>query len=247
MAGGITVIVFEPRALRLVTVWPYEQPARAWWGSAQVACRPARGTDREHHGTRGMEGHHPLGPQRVHLLGRGCEAGDHAGASHPPDPGGARRRPASALLLAWMQAPGTHTAACLSSRSAASAGRRHHAAERIVGSALEPYKVEPDRQAFLFDVDETWVARYEYELQDGAPVFTGVRVFAGSARDVGYGPDEAGPPSPGGLTATALAKVTPGAHLSALYRELRERAEEAERERARGPRLSELAGKPPFS
>jgi hypothetical protein len=35
------------------------------------------------------------------------------------------------------------------------------------------------------------------------------------------------------LTATALAKVTPGAHLSALYRELRERAEEAERERAR--------------
>ena len=57
---------------------------------------------------------------------------------------------------------------------------------------------------------------------------------------------EAGPPSPRGLTATALAKVTPGAHLSALYRELRERAEEAERERARGPRLSELAGKPPF-
>jgi hypothetical protein len=104
---------------------------------------------------------------------------------------------------------------------------------RIVGSALEPYKVKPDRQVFLFDVDETWVARYEYELQDGAPVFTGVRVFAGSARDVSYGPDEAGPPSPGGLTATALAKVTPGAHLSALYRELRERAEEAERERAR--------------
>ena len=68
------------------------------------------------------------------------------------------------------------------------AGRRHHAAERIVGSALEPYKVKPDRQVFLFDVDETWVARYEYELQDGAPVFTGVRVFAGSARDVGYGP-----------------------------------------------------------
>jgi hypothetical protein len=41
------------------------------------------------------------------------------------------------------------------------------------GSALEPYKVKPDRQVFLFDVDETWVARYEYELQDGAPVFTG--------------------------------------------------------------------------
>jgi hypothetical protein len=115
-----------------------------------------------------------------------------------------------------------------------------------VGSALEPYTAKPDRQVFLIDVDETWVARYEYELQDGAPVFTAVRVFAGTARDVGYGPNEAGPPSPGGLTATALAKVTPGAHLSALYRELRERAEEAERERARGPRLSELAGKPPF-
>ena len=145
-----------------------------------------------------------------------------------------------------MQAPGTQTAACLISRSAASAGRRHDAAERIVGSALEPYTAKPDRQVFLIDVEETWVARYEYELQDGAPVFTAVRVFAGTARDVGYGPNEAGPPSPGGLTATALAKVTPGAHLSALYRELRERAEEAERKRARGPRLSELAGKPPF-
>ena len=82
------------------------------------------------------------------------------------------------------------------SRSAASAGRRHDAAERIVGSALEPYTAKPDRQVFLIDVEETWVARYEYELQDGAPVFTAVRVFAGSVRDVGYGPDEAGPPSP---------------------------------------------------
>ena len=55
-----------------------------------------------------MEGHHALGPQRVHLLGRGCQAGDDPEAPHSPDTGGARGRPASPLLLAWMQAPRAH-------------------------------------------------------------------------------------------------------------------------------------------
>src|SRR5205814_6874073 len=43
--------------------------------------------------------------QRVHLLGRGCQAGDDPATPYPPDPRGACRRPASALLPARMQAP----------------------------------------------------------------------------------------------------------------------------------------------
>jgi hypothetical protein len=47
-------------------------------------------------------------PQRVHLLGRGRQAGDDPRAPHSPDPGGAGARPAPALLLAGVQAPRAH-------------------------------------------------------------------------------------------------------------------------------------------
>ena len=49
-----------------------------------------------------------LGPQRVHLLGRGCQAGGHTDTPHSPDPRGAGGRPASTLLLAGMQTPRAH-------------------------------------------------------------------------------------------------------------------------------------------
>jgi len=38
------------------------------------------------HGTRYLERRHALGPQWVHLLGRGCQAGDHPRTPHSPDP-----------------------------------------------------------------------------------------------------------------------------------------------------------------
>jgi hypothetical protein len=85
--------------------WPCEQPASARWGSAQASRRPAQGADGQPDGTRCLEGHHASGPKRVHLLGRGCQAGDDPRTPHPPDPGGAGGRPASALLLARVQAP----------------------------------------------------------------------------------------------------------------------------------------------
>ena len=106
-----------------------------------------------------------------------------------------------------------------------------------------------DGGVFLIDVDETWVARYEFEYRDGAPVFTEVRVFAGDARKLKPDKDageQADPAPPGGLAATALRRVTPGEHLGVLYRRLGETADEAERKREIGPRLSPLAGRPPF-
>lgn len=45
------------------------------------------------------------GPQRIHLLGRRRQAGHDSGTPHSADRGGARARPATALLLARMQAP----------------------------------------------------------------------------------------------------------------------------------------------
>jgi hypothetical protein len=99
-----TALPFRPRSLP----WPCEQPASARWGGAQASRRPAQGADRQPHGPRCLEEHHASGPQRVHLLGRGCQAGDDPRTPHSPDPGGARRRPASALLLARMQAPRAH-------------------------------------------------------------------------------------------------------------------------------------------
>ena len=84
---------------------PCEQPASSWWGGAPATGRPARGVDGQHHGTRCLEGHHALGAQRVHLLGRGCQAADDPRTPHSPDTGGAGGWPAPALLLAGMQAP----------------------------------------------------------------------------------------------------------------------------------------------
>ena len=101
---GFDPVTFDFAALGRYR-WPCEQPASAWWGGAQATGRPARGVDRQHHGTRCLEGHHALGTQRVHLLGRGCQAGDDPRTPHSPDPGGAGGRPAPALLLAGVQAP----------------------------------------------------------------------------------------------------------------------------------------------
>jgi hypothetical protein len=84
---------------------PCEQPASSWWGGAPATGRSPPGVDGQHHGTRCLEGHHALGAQRVHLLGRGCQAADDPRTPHSPDTGGAGGRPASALLLAGLQAP----------------------------------------------------------------------------------------------------------------------------------------------
>ena len=88
--------------------WRCEQPPCARWGGAQASPRPAQSADGQRVGTRCLEGHHASGPQRVHLLGRGCQAGDDPRAPHSPDPGGAGGRPASALLLAGVRPPRAH-------------------------------------------------------------------------------------------------------------------------------------------
>ncbi len=88
--------------------WPREHQAITGWGGAQAARRPTYGADRQLHGTRRVEGHHTLGAQRVHLLGRGCEATGDPSATNSPHPRGTGRRPAPTLLLAWMQAPRAH-------------------------------------------------------------------------------------------------------------------------------------------
>lgn len=105
-----------PPWFKRLLAWPCEQPACTRWGGAQASRRPAPGVDRQPHGSRCLEGHHSSGPKRVHLLDRGCQAGNDPGAPHSPDPGGARGRPASALLLARVQAPRAH-------QQIASAGR----------------------------------------------------------------------------------------------------------------------------
>jgi hypothetical protein len=88
--------------------WPCEQAANARWGGAQASRRPAQGAYRQPGGTRCLEGHHASGPKRVHLLGRGCQAGDDPRTPHSPDPGGVGGRPASALLLARVQTRRAH-------------------------------------------------------------------------------------------------------------------------------------------
>jgi hypothetical protein len=50
----------------------------------------------------------PFGAKRVHLLGRGCQARDDPKTPHSPNPGGVRRRPAQALLLAGVQTSRAH-------------------------------------------------------------------------------------------------------------------------------------------
>jgi len=88
--------------------WSREQPAGAWWSGAQASERPANGVGRQPHGTPCLEGHHASGPQRVHLLGRGCQAEDDPRTPHSSDPGGTGGRPAPSLLLARVFAPRAH-------------------------------------------------------------------------------------------------------------------------------------------
>jgi hypothetical protein len=97
-----------------------DQQARAGWSGARAPRRPAGGAQRERQRARCLVGYHALGTQRVHLLGRGRQAGSDPTAPHSSDPRGARRRPAPALLLARLQAPRAHgglsasrTVACL--------------------------------------------------------------------------------------------------------------------------------------
>jgi len=88
--------------------WPCEQPASTRWSGAQASRRPAQGADSQPRGTRCLEGHNASRPQRVHLLGRGRQAGDHPRTPYSPDSGGAGGRSAPALLLAGVQAPRAH-------------------------------------------------------------------------------------------------------------------------------------------
>ena len=105
MTHAPPVIGLRPRrAIRL----PCEQPAGARWGRAQASKRPPQGVDRQRHGARRLEGHHTSGPERVHLLGRGRQAGGHPRPPYSPDPGGTGGRPTSALLLARVQTPRAH-------------------------------------------------------------------------------------------------------------------------------------------
>ena len=103
--------------------WPCERPASARWGGAQATGRPARGADRQRHGTRCLEGHHALGPQRVHLLGRGCQAG---------------RRPESAAFAgprrSWRKASAGPAAGRGASTASAPAANR----EKVETAGIEP-------------------------------------------------------------------------------------------------------------
>lgn len=83
-----------------------EQRASARWGGARASRRPAGSAERQRHGAGCVEGHHPAGAQRVHLLGRGGETGHDPPTSHSSDPGGARRRSAPSMLLAGLPPPG---------------------------------------------------------------------------------------------------------------------------------------------
>ncbi len=57
---------------------------------------------------RRVEGHHASRPQRVHLLGRECQARGDPRTPYTSDPGGAGGRSASTLLLAGVHAPRAH-------------------------------------------------------------------------------------------------------------------------------------------
>jgi hypothetical protein len=70
-----------------------------------------------------VAGHHATRAQRVHLLGRGREAGRDPRAPHPTDQRGARGRHAAALLLARLRAPGAQRQ--VGTRRAPATTRRH--------------------------------------------------------------------------------------------------------------------------
>jgi hypothetical protein len=78
----------------------YEQGVTSRWCGAQTSVGPARRVGGQRNGTGGLERHHASGSQRVHLLGRGCEAGHDSRTAHPPNHGRVGRRPATPLLLA---------------------------------------------------------------------------------------------------------------------------------------------------
>jgi hypothetical protein len=80
-----------------------DQAAGARGRGARNAGGSALGTARQRPGARRLERHHSASPQRVHLLGRGRQAGSHSGAPHQADPGGTGGRAAQAVLLAGMQ------------------------------------------------------------------------------------------------------------------------------------------------
>ena len=89
-------------------LWPNGWHASTRWRRTRASRRPSDGPDGQSDGTRRVEGHHATRPQRVHLLGRGREASANPRTPHSPDPRGAGRRPAPALLLAGVQSPRTH-------------------------------------------------------------------------------------------------------------------------------------------
>ncbi len=121
--------------------WPCERPATARWGGTQASWRPAQGADRQPHGTRCLEGHHAPRPQRVHLLGRRCQAGHDPRTPHPPDPGRAGGRPASALLLARMHAPRAHRHIAVGAHSPGHAGEdRTEVPDRARGGFQGPLR-----------------------------------------------------------------------------------------------------------
>jgi len=98
----------EPQPTLTPLPLPDEQSTSGRWRGPQASTRPARGADRQPHGSRCVERHHASGPQRVHLLGRGCQAGDDPSTAHSPDPGGAGGGSAATMLLARVQAPRAH-------------------------------------------------------------------------------------------------------------------------------------------
>ncbi len=85
---------------------PRLSPA-AWSTTSRPTSKPS---SPPRHRPRRLARHHPPGPQRVHLLGRGRQTAGHPRAPHPPHPRRARGRHAPPLLLAGLQAPGAQRA-----------------------------------------------------------------------------------------------------------------------------------------
>ena len=94
----------------------HEQSSCASGGRPRSSCRSSSGADREHPGACGMAGYHPARSQRVHLLGRGCQAAGNQGPSNPPDQGRARGGHAAALLLARLHPSRAHRSGGLTRR-----------------------------------------------------------------------------------------------------------------------------------
>jgi hypothetical protein len=105
----------RPLRLRHAHVWPLDRypdivSSKQVPGGVvhELPRRPSQGADGQPDRTPCLERHHPSGSQRIHLLGRGCQAADDSRTPHSPDPGGTGGGPAPALLLAGMPAPRAH-------------------------------------------------------------------------------------------------------------------------------------------